>query len=120
MNYDDESLKESTYFVLNNGIFLVGEIKNKVVGFISGTVEVSIMDRKQILGAERLWCVRKEFRKSRLGLALLKKFEKMCKFKGATHLMISHLVMINSQSMQKLYKRMGFTHIEEHYAKRIS
>ena len=120
LHYDDDSLKETGIFLITQGISFIGENSRGIVGFILGTLEYSIMDKKQLIGAERLWCVKKEYRGNRIGLALLKKFEDICKYRGASHILVGSIVSLNYKSMDKLYKRLGYTHIEEHYAKRIS
>ena len=118
--YDDITLRETAIFLIKSGISLVAEIKGKIAGYILGTLEHSVMDKNQIIGCERIWCVSKEYRKGRLGLKLLNEFERICKFKGANVILIGIIVSINHKSMQKLYERLGFTFIEEHYAKRLS
>ncbi len=119
LNYDDITLKETGEFLINKGIALVGENSKGIAGFILGTLEYSVMDKKQLLGAERLWCVRKEYRGKRIGLMLLRKFEEICKFKGANLIFVSSIVSIDSDKMDGFYKKLGFTHIEQHYARKI-
>lgn len=118
--YDDVTLRETAMFLVNFGIALVAEVKGKIAGYICGTLERSVMDKNQLIGAERIWCVAKEYRQGRLGLKLLSEFERICKFKGANIILVGIIVSINHKSMQKLYERLGFTFIEEHFAKRIS
>ena len=77
------------------------------------------MDKTQLLGVERLWCVKKEYRGKRVGLMLLRKFEEICKYKGANLIFVSSIVSIDNEKMDSMYKKLGFTHIEQHYARRI-
>lgn len=118
LNYDDVTLRETGTFLINQGIALVGENSIGVVGFILGSLEVSVMDKKQLLGAERLWCVKKEYRGKKVGLMLLRKFEEICKFKGANLIFVSSIVSIDSDKMDGMYKKLGFTHIENHYCRK--
>ena len=120
LGFDDATSKKTITFLITSGISLVVEIEGRVIGYILGTLEHSIMDEKQIIGVERIWVLEKKHRKGRVGLKLLKEFERICKYKGATHIMVGIIISINQKSMRKVYERFGYTFIEEHYAKRIS
>ena len=120
LTFDDVTSEETVAFLITSGVALVAEKEAEVIGCILGTLERSIMDKNQIIGIERIWALKKKHRKGRIGLKLLKEFERICKYKGATHIMVGVIISINQKSMRRIYERFGYTFIEEHFAKRIS
>jgi L-amino acid N-acyltransferase YncA len=118
MTFDNNSLSDMARFFIRNGIAIVGIVKGKVVGFIVGSVERSVKNYNEIIGAERLWCVRPSCRNG-IGIKLLNKFEEICKFKGANHILVGYIASVNSDAMEKLYAKRGYKLMEKHYVKRI-
>lgn len=119
LDYNEEKLKNwlETHIQLPNFICILGIINNTAVGLISG-IKHEYMMALPSYAAEIMWWVNMDYRKSRLGMELLKSFEYWCE----------HIVKVNSihigsvssqRDMSKLYNRLGYKEIEKAYVKWI-
>ncbi len=92
------------------GIVLVCEVKNKVVGYIAGYIdEYSFRTLNPIAEVENMY-VEENFRGKGIGTKLIKKFIKLAKDKGAKLVKVS--AFCKNTSAQRFYKHLGFSEVE--------
>ena len=117
--YEDGSAIMYMDVAYQQGLLFVSEVDGEVVGFTAGATAPLLGSKSTYSGSEIAWWVDPEHRKSREGLELLKALEE-----GAKELGCSYWNMVSMQSsmpeqIEKVYKRMGYKHVETAYQKGI-
>lgn len=102
----------------DQGIMLVEEREGRIVGMICGVIFTWYFNSKYKSGQELFWYVKPEYRRTTVGVRLIKELEQRAKEKGCTTwIMISEYDMGNHDYMDNLYKRMGYRNYETGYIK---
>lgn len=114
---DYDTLFDALKFIINNGIFLVAENKDNIIGVVGGILSPQVFNRNHIVSTEVFWWVKEEFR-GKVGLRLLGEFEKKSKINGATHILFS-TIGLNEKAMNRLYTKRGYGLLETHYIKTV-
>ncbi len=104
---------------IDNMICIVYEKDNKIIGVIGGVISQSIFDKRQIFGQESMWFVSKNYRNDRVGIELIKAFEKECISLGANVIIMISMNNLNSNILDKIYNRMNYKLLERHYIKGV-
>lgn len=87
------------------------------LGYITGEIRPSFYVENQLNGYELLWVVGDMFRKSGVGLALLKAWEDHCKQNGCKHVYMGLSAHTNPEILRKIYAARGYTLHSESFSK---
>lgn len=105
-----EALKNLMLELQPTSLVLVRD--GKTVGVLAGKVITEPTGGRKIF-QETIWYVLKAHRKH--GLLLIKAREQWCKREGITAIIMGHMGNSMPDKVRRLYKRMGFRHMECHY-----
>ncbi len=116
----DKKLIDTLRSWIKEGIVLLGEENDTIVGFICGQIMPSAFHSTQLIGVEYIWYVRKKKKGlNLLGIKLMKKFIEEVKRKGASLVLFTNVANVNNEYMQKLYAKKGFILVENQYIKEV-
>lgn len=119
LNFTDYSLYRTAENFINNGIVIVVEDNEIIVGLIGGMVIPSIFDETEKIAQEAMWFIKKEYRKGELAKDLLDRFEKEAKDLGAKHIVMGIMGSMYIEILNKFYRHKGYKLLETQYIKNI-
>lgn len=96
---------------------IVCRCEGKMVGYLVSFIRPHLHYRKSLTAITDLYFILPEFRKGRIGIQLFKETEKTWKARGVQKAFIGTKV---AKDMGRILKRLGWTHIEDLYAKVLS
>jgi GNAT superfamily N-acetyltransferase len=115
--YSPESVEHVIDLMLD-GVFLVAEEDGKLVGMVGLVVFPHLFNRDHLVANEVVWWVDPDYRGKRIAVDLMAAIEPACKEKGVSA--IQMVALANSPpAAAAIYERMGYTHSESSYLKRI-
>lgn len=91
---------------------LVTDGKGAMLGFV---VFPMFMNSSTVVAQELFWWVDKAFRKTGVGVEILKHAEDLARMKGAKSMMMLSLKELDGERVNKLYQRMGYQEREQTY-----
>ena len=97
-------------------VFIAVDSIKGVVGMIGGLRYNNFISGKSVL-SEAFWFVKKENRGC--GIKLLKNLEKWANDNEVEQIILSHFLLLNSDILDKLYKKWGYKPIETNYIKNL-
>lgn len=99
-----------------SGMLLGAYRERQLIGAIGGVI-LPDFPTGDVVAQEFFWFMIGDQRGS--GVRLLRAFEMRAAMRGAKRIMMMHLTALNSAAMGKLYARLGYTHLENIYAKKL-
>jgi GNAT superfamily N-acetyltransferase len=106
-----------SYFMLEAaGQFhcMVARCEGKMIGYHISFIRPNLHYRKSLTAATDIYFIRKEFRLGLVGFKLFREVEKSWRARGVQKAFSGTKRALN---MGKLFQRLGWTHIEDTYAK---
>jgi GNAT superfamily N-acetyltransferase len=104
-------------FMSGQGMLLVAETAGKVVGVAGGVISPCILNEAYQLGAELLWWVEPEYRKTSAGARLLAGLEQAARDAGAKRWSMIALEAVNPEAVGRMYLKSGYTPTERTFTK---
>lgn len=117
LTIENQTIAETIHSYIENMIGIVAEENGKVVGVIGGMLLPSIFNKTQLIGQETVWFVNKDYRKGTIGLKLIKAFEYECLERGANLIIMGLMGNLNTDILDKYYKRHNYKLLEREYIK---
>jgi GNAT superfamily N-acetyltransferase len=104
--------------VIDNGSGAVyAAVENKTVIGAIGMIKHPDIHCGKMTAVECFWVVLKEYRKSNIGIELLKEFERWADENGCKRKGMIHLADSMPDKLKVLYERLGYKLLELHYIK---
>ena len=88
-------------------------------GFIVGLISPAFLEPNKIMVQELAWFVEKEYRNTSVAIKMLKEFEQTAIAEGADIVNMAMLEVLNSDKMDKIYRKLGYKLFETHYIKDV-
>ena len=95
---------------------LLTDGKNGMIGFL---VFPMFMNSAYTLSQELFWWVDEDVRNTGVGIKILRDAERLAKEKGATTMMMLSIDDLNGDSINKLYKKLGYRERERTYMRSL-
>lgn len=118
LRFDKEQVEASIFQVIQTGVIICYIVNGQVVGMIGGITTLTTMSLEKI-GAELLWFIHPDYRKSREPLKLITAFEYWCWSKGCAAVTLSNMVNDSYERVGKVYERKGYRLVEQSYMKSL-
>lgn len=117
----DDDLGKFLLFLINspNGILLVVEDNEVVIGTIGGIVNPWFLDFSQSILIENWFWVHPDHRNRKAGSLLLSEFEVAGKDIGVSHVCMVTLDSREEERLMGYYRSVGYAHLEHHFIKEI-
>lgn len=109
--YDKETVIQVFIELIKNKTLLT-DGKNAMLGFL---VFPFFLNKNTLTAQELFWWVDEDKRKTGIGVNLLKEAEKQAKKLGAKSLMMLNIKNLNGESVEKLYRSLGYRETEKTY-----
>lgn len=113
----EDSVEGMIGVCMDNGLFAVLEVSEKVVGFACGIKGGLLANVHVTTGTEMSWWVDPEHRKGRNGIALLKGLENMAKAEGIKYWNMVFMESSMPDTVEQIYQKMGYNRSEVSYTK---
>lgn len=97
----------------------VAKVDDEIVGFIIGLVSPNILNHSIKTASELFLWVRKEHRKSRIAVRLVKAFEQWASWAGCHSTSLSFYRHKDELDLDKLYTKLGYRSVETTYIKEL-
>lgn len=117
ITYDETQLLQVLEYISDNGVFLVAEKDDVVVGGVGGALTPHPYAPMHLLGTEMFLWVDEEHRKSTVGPRLLKAFEAKCKEAGCSYVTMTST--IHTPNFKKYLAKNNYLEAETSYIKEI-
>lgn len=98
-------------------VVYVAEVDGEAVGMVAGMVIPLYFNPAHLNAQELFWWVVPEYRKSSIGIKLLKKFEEWAMSKKAKTVQMGTVAKINPEKLAAVYKKLGYEESETYYTK---
>ena len=98
--------KEYFEYAIKNEIVLVGEVDEKIVGYLAGTISEQLSYLTESFAEIDNMCVNEEYRSLGIGTLLIDEFKKYCKEKNIQNIKVTAYAK-NSKAIQ-FYMKNGF------------
>ena len=118
LKFTDYSLNKTAEHFINNGIVIVVEDNETLVGIIGGIVIPSIFDETEKIAQEMMWFIKKEYRKGELAKDLLDRFEKEARDLGAKYIAVAAMGNMRNEVLDRFYRHNGYMLMETQYLKK--
>ena len=118
LKFTDYSLYKTAEKFINNGIVIVVEDNETLVGIIGGIVIPSIFDETEKIAQEMMWFIKKDYRKGELAKDLLQRFEKEARDLGANHIAVAAMGNMRNEVLDRFYRHNGYTLMETQYIRK--
>lgn len=118
LRLDREQIFSSLHEIIEKGVIICYVQDNRIVGLIGGITTFTIMSLEKV-GAELLWFVHPDYRRSRNALKLLTAFEYWCWSQDCKAITLGNMPNDSFEATKKFYTRKGYKLIEMAYMKRI-
>lgn len=115
--YDAETV-EALIGMMRDGVMLVAEVEGEVVGMVGLVVVPHLFNRNYKTACEIVWWVEPEHRGGGIAMQLMNAIEPAAKDKGAVGIQMA-LLSSSPPVAAAIYERLGYTHTESSYFKRI-
>lgn len=103
--------------ILANPLIFAKVIVGK--GFVVGMIAPSFLNPNRLQCSELAWYVEPEFRGTSTAIKLMKLYEKEGLDRGCNEISMVALERLNPEATGKIYKRLGYNKLEDHYIKEI-
>ena len=120
ITYDRTTICHSIHQLIKDHLMLVALKQDKVIGVIGGIIQPSIFNNQQIIAQEIIWYITKTERGGMAGIKMVQAFEKACKERGASLVMMIHMSNLSSEILSKFYWSNGYQNMETHYVKEVT
>ncbi len=117
LRFTDYSLNKTAEHFINNGIVIVVQDEDNLVGIIGGIIIPSIFDETEKIAQEMMWFIKKEYRQGSLAKDLLQRFEQEAKLLGAKHIVMVSIGNMKNEILDRFYKNNGYRLLETQYIK---
>lgn len=97
--------------------FIIGLFDGPKLDGVFGAVVVGDVNDGELVSNEMFWFVSKESRGG--GLRLLKTYEEEARKRGAKRCSMGHLLALQPEKTDSLYRRLGYTPVETSYFKNL-
>lgn len=97
----------------------IAKVDDEIVGFIIGLVSPNILNHSIKTASELFLWVRKEHRKSRIAVRLVRAFELWASWVGCHSTSLSFYRHENELDLDKLYTKLGYRSVETTYIKEL-
>ena len=118
LKFTDYALNKTTEHFITNGIVIVVEDNDSLVGIIGGIIVPSIFDSTEKIAQEMMWFIKKDYRKGELAKDLLQRFEKEARDLGANHIAVAAMGNMRNEVLDRFYRHNGYTLMETQYIKK--
>ncbi len=119
VNYDIDTMMDTTLGLIDNDVVLYAEDQGEVVGLLCIMISPFPMNRNFLSACEWGFYVAESHRHSGLGVRLLKQAEELLKEKKVTFFTMISLANLRPKAVGRFYERMGFRLAECDYVKVI-
>ena len=102
LEWDKESVSVTLNNIIDNGVFILAEINNKIVGGAAAITVPNPWNFKQVFFQELFWWVEPEYRDTSVGIKLLKLLEKEAPDNATIALSILPNTNIKPETLSKL------------------
>ena len=114
-----KDVKKLCEIIARKNISFIAYDGKKAVGSIGGFIIPHVFDSDEKMFNEVFWYVREEYRKSSLGIRLMKAIEEYCKNNKIKYCLMASLGNRRDDALCKLYSKRGYKHFETVYIKTI-
>lgn len=118
LKFTDYSLNKTAEHFINNGIVIVVEDNDNLVGIIGGIIVPSIFDETEKIAQEMMWFIKKDYRKGELAKDLLNRFEQEARNLGANHIAVAAMGNMRNEVLDRFYRHNGYTLMETQYIRK--
>jgi len=118
LNFTDYSLYRTAEKFITNGIVIVVEDNESLVGIIGGAIIPSIFDETEKIAQEMMWFIKKDYRKGELAKDLLNRFEQEARNLGANHIAVAAMGNMRNEVLDRFYRHNGYTLMETQYIRK--
>ena len=118
LNFTDYSLYRTAEKFITNGIVIVVEDNESLVGIIGGAVIPSIFDETEKIAQEMMWFIKKDYRKGELAKDLLDRFEQEARDLGAKYITVAAMGNMRNEVLDRFYRHNGYMLMETQYLKK--
>ena len=114
-----ESFEKTVLYFIDSrdAAIFVATVASKVVGSAAGVIAGWPFNHNQKVMQEFWWFVEAEHRGGTAAVRLLKSLIEWGKQMGAVVNVLAHMEIHNKQKLDGIYKKMGFSVMESHYAR---
>lgn len=119
IEYDRDTVFEVIQMCIDEGVALLAEDGNKIVGMILVLVFPFLMNRNHLAATEWVFYVDPAYRRDGIGDTLIETAEAWLKHRGVTLFNMVNLQNVTPENAAKLYEKHGFTLAETTYLKDI-
>lgn len=113
INYCPDSIRFICRESIRQGLLIVGERDEKVVGAVGALASPVIANRDKLFAAELFWWVEPKYRNTGIGLEMLDGIEAAAKTLGVSAFAMMALQGVEHDKAAALYERRGYT-LTEH------
>ena len=115
--FDEGTVLDLVESVVFHGIFVVGTDNNDVpVGILGFVLTPFIFNRNILSCVEAIWYVKEDFRKSTMGIGMIRYADKLRKLRGAKHFQLARL-NTSPECLDKILEKLGFNFSEKYFSK---
>jgi predicted N-acetyltransferase YhbS len=104
---------------LDQGLLLVAEIDDQIVGFAAGALSPLMGNNDYLNGSELAWWIEPEYRGGRLGIQLMKGLENAAREAGCTFWNMIYMESCMPEAIEGMYQKMSYQRKETTYGKRL-
>ena len=116
-DFEDEAAMVMLNISLDQGLVLVAESVDQVVGIIAAMETPLMASTKATQAIETMWYIDPDYRGSSIGVDLILQMEQKIKQRGVKYWNMASMESSMPQTIDKLYKRLGYTKSESMYTK---
>lgn len=121
--FDDEFCYDSVFNMISlccdSGLLFVAEIEGEVVGFVAGVSGALLGNGAVKTGTEVAWWIQPEHRGGSIAIKLLKAIESRAKDLGIKYWSMAFMCSSMPDTVESIYKKMGYQKSEVIYTKRV-
>lgn len=118
-DYKEGSVIPFLELSLSHGLLVVAEVDGKLVGAAGGLLSPLMGNDEIVVGAELAWWVEPEYRKSSIGIELLRDLEQRAKDRGCATFSVTFMETSMPEVVRKIYINEGYSLAETTYTKRL-
>lgn len=115
--FEEERTCDMVYMSYQQNLFLILEIDNKVVGFITAIKSPLLASTKAFMGVETGFYITPEYRGSKMGSELILAMEQRAKEQEIKYFSLVNMETSIPEVTDKLYKGLGYSKSESSYTK---
>lgn len=117
--FDQDQMARGLCAVLDAGVIFVAEKDGEIIGGIAGCMSALWFSPSTKIATEMAWWMKPEHRGSKLAIKLLREFERWGKERGASHVVMSDLVIEGGTPAGQLFEKLGYVLVERSHVKGV-